>query len=68
MKGLTDRQAEVLDFISKKRATLRQIGIRFGFSHAGAYYHMKALEKKGYVKLGERYSHRSYKIIKGVDA
>ena len=54
---LTDRQREVLDFISGSIAergyppTLREIGVHFGIrSTNGVNDHLKALEKKGYLR------------------
>ena len=54
--GLTDRQREVLDFIStsiRKRGyppTLREIGTHFGIrSTNGVNDHLRALEKKGFL-------------------
>jgi repressor LexA len=54
--GLTDRQREVLDFITdsiRKRGyppTLREIGSHFGIrSTNGVNDHLRALEKKGYL-------------------
>ncbi len=54
--GLTDRQRDVLDFISdsiRKRGyppTLREIGSHFGIrSTNGVNDHLRALEKKGYL-------------------
>lgn len=54
--GLTDRQRQVLDFISdsiRKRGyppTLREIGSHFGIrSTNGVNDHLRALEKKGYL-------------------
>jgi repressor LexA len=54
--GLTDRQREVLDFISdsiRKRGyppTLREIGSHFGIrSTNGVNDHLRALEKKGFL-------------------
>lgn len=55
--GLTDRQRQVLDFISdsiRKRGyppTLREIGSHFGIrSTNGVNDHLRALEKKGYLQ------------------
>ncbi len=55
--ALTDRQKEILDFISKsigKRGyppTLREIGSHFGIkSTNGVNDHLRALEKKGYLQ------------------
>ena len=54
--GLTDRQREVLDFITdsiRKRGyppTLREIGSHFGIrSTNGVNDHLRALEKKGFL-------------------
>jgi len=54
--ALTDRQKEILDFISKSIAkrgyppTLREIGSHFGIkSTNGVNDHLRALEKKGYL-------------------
>jgi repressor LexA len=54
--ALTDRQREILDFISKSIAkrgyppTLREIGSHFGIkSTNGVNDHLRALEKKGYL-------------------
>src|SRR5437773_2667975 len=55
--AMTDRQKEILDFISKsisKRGyppTLREIGGHFGIrSTNGVNDHLRALEKKGYLQ------------------
>lgn len=55
--ALTDRQQEILDFISKSIAkrgyppTLREIGSHFGIkSTNGVNDHLRALEKKGYLQ------------------
>jgi repressor LexA len=62
MKTLTVRQKEVLDFISsyiEEHAyppTIREMAERFTISVKGAYDHVKALEKKGYIRLGENRS------------
>jgi repressor LexA len=54
--ALTDRQKEILDFISRSIAkrgyppTLREIGSHFGIkSTNGVNDHLRALEKKGYL-------------------
>lgn len=56
MKGLTERQQEVFDFIaecmndSQYIPTLREIADRFGYSSPNAVRdHLTALEKKGYI-------------------
>lgn len=57
MKKLTKRQSEILDYISSSIITggispsLKEIGDRFGISPEGAYYFVKALEKKGCIRL-----------------
>jgi repressor LexA len=55
--ALTDRQREILDFISRSIAkrgyppTLREIGAHFGIkSTNGVNDHLRALEKKGYLQ------------------
>ncbi len=55
MKKLTERQEEVLAFIktfietSKYPPTMREIASNFGITANGAYDHVKALEKKGWI-------------------
>jgi repressor LexA len=62
MKTLTVRQKEVLDFISSYLdehaypPTIREMAERFSISVKGAYDHVKALEKKGFLRLGENRS------------
>jgi repressor LexA len=62
MKTLTARQQEVLDFISayiEEHAyppTIRETAVSFSISVKGAYDHVKALEKKGFLRLGENRS------------
>lgn len=55
--GLTERQAQVLAFIEEFQSghgyppTVREVAARFGFrSPRAAHDHMKALEKKGYLR------------------
>ena len=68
MKTLTSRQKEVLDFIASYHEehayppTIREIAERFSISVKGAYDHVKALEKKGYLRLGENRS-RALELI-----
>ncbi len=68
MKSLTQRQQEVLDFIAgfvedhAYPPTIREIADRFDISVKGAYDHVKALEKKGKLKLGENRS-RALEIV-----
>ncbi|MDR2738681.1 MAG: transcriptional repressor LexA [Treponema sp.] len=69
MKELTLRQRDVLDFITehiKAHAyppTMREIGEHFVISVKGAYDHVEALRKKGFIKLGDKRS-RTIEIIK----
>ncbi len=57
MKELTERQKAVLAFITgfieshRYPPTIREIAERFSISVKGAYDHLKALEKKGSLKL-----------------
>ncbi len=59
MKALTERQEEILSFISSymfengKSPTLREIGDNFRFSHKAAYDAVLALVKKGYLEKGD---------------
>ena len=59
MKGLTSRQREVFDFIrafihrNRYPPTIREIATNFRFSVKGSYDHVKALEKKGYIRCHE---------------
>ena len=58
MKDLTERQKEILSFVSSymlengKSPTLREIGESFGFSHNAARDAVLALVKKGYLEKG----------------
>jgi len=62
MKGLTDRQREVLDFIrgfiraNRYPPTIREIATNFSFSVKGSYDHVKALERKGFLRCHENRS------------
>jgi repressor LexA len=53
MKGLTKKQAEILDYINANVKlvipTFRDIAGNFGMTVKGAYDHVKAIEKKGYI-------------------
>ena len=54
MQGLTIRQQEILDYILDNKIsigpTFREIGDHFGITFNGAYDHVEALVKKGYLK------------------
>lgn len=56
MQSLTDIQQAVYDYTRQALRqgqpfpSLRQIADRFGFQHTTARFHLKALEKKGYIR------------------
>ncbi len=62
MKGLTERQREVFNFIrdfirtNRYPPTIREIATNFRFSVKGSYDHLKALEKKGFLRCHENRS------------
>ncbi|MBE7411499.1 MAG: transcriptional repressor LexA [Leptospiraceae bacterium] len=62
MKELTEKQEEVLSYITntiKDRGlppTIREIGDEFGITAKGAYDHLKAIEKKGYIRTSKNQS------------
>lgn len=62
MKSPTKRQEEVLEFIkdylseNKFPPTIREIANHFEISVKGAYDHIKALEKKGYIRCNQNRS------------
>lgn len=68
MKELTQRQGEVLDYIKHYSRechyppTIREISEHFGISIRGAYDHVKALEKKHYLRSGTNRS-RTIEVI-----
>ena len=55
-KPLTKKQGRIFDFIRKHvqdtgfPPTVREIGMDFGISEKGAYDHLNAIEKKGYIR------------------
>ena len=59
-KQLTKRQQEVLDYIKNHvqtagyPPTVREIGGAFKISEKGAYDHLRAIERKGYIKRTAR--------------
>jgi len=73
MKGLTSRQREVFDFIrsfiSSKRypPTIREIAVNFGFSVKGSYDHVKALQKKGFIRCAGNRS-RAIEVVADSEA
>lgn len=68
MKELTERQKEILDFLTdfiNKNSyppTVRETATAFNISIKGAYDHIKALEKKGIIKLKENRS-RAIEVV-----
>ncbi len=72
MKTLTNRQAEVLEFIKDYKSknsylpTMREIADYFKISVKGAYDHIKALEKKEVIKCNLRRS-RAIEIVENVE-
>jgi repressor LexA len=69
MKELTSRQKEVMSFITgyirvcAYPPTIREIGDHFAISVKGAYDHVEALRKKGFLRLGNRRS-RTIEVLK----
>ena len=61
-RELTDKQQIILNFIREKinesgfPPTVREIGDRFGITVKGAYDHLKAIEKKGFIKTEQNKS------------
>ena len=57
MQKLTDKQRNILCFIIDKinlsgyPPTAREVGDNFKISSKGAYDHLKAIEKKGYIRI-----------------
>ncbi|MDR3123812.1 MAG: transcriptional repressor LexA [Treponema sp.] len=69
MKELTPRQRDVLGFITgyiqlhAYPPTIREIGEHFTISVKGAYDHVEALRKKGFLRLGDKRS-RTIEVIR----
>ncbi len=67
-KNLTEKQEEILLFIKEKiresgfPPTVREIGEQFGITVKGAYDHLKAIEKKGFIRCGQNKS-RAIEIL-----
>jgi SOS-response transcriptional repressor LexA len=71
MIGLTERQAEILDFIRRSAGesgympTMREIGRKFGIgSTNGVNDHLRALEKKGFIQR-DRMKSRAVRLVGG---
>src|SRR3990172_2066226 len=62
VKKLTDKQELILNFIKEKikvsgfPPTVREIGDKFNITVKGAYDHVKAIEKKGYIRTEQNKS------------
>ncbi len=60
MKGLTDKQQEILDFISEfarkegMAPTIFEISERFNIKSATAFAHVRALQRKGFVNRSSK--------------
>ncbi len=69
MKDLTEKQLKILAFIEEFMAenryppTIREVGDKFEITAKGAYDHLKAIEKKGYIKSGRNRS-RAIEVLK----
>ncbi len=61
-KDLTEKQENIFEFIKEAiresgfPPTVREIGDRFGITPKGAYDHLKAIEKKGFVRCAHNKS------------
>ena len=72
MKDLTQRQREVLSFISQYTEenicppTVREIGDHFGISLRAVQDHIAALEKKGFITITKKRS-RSIRLVNSKD-
>ncbi|MFW6365200.1 MAG: transcriptional repressor LexA [Spirochaetota bacterium] len=70
-RELTDRQREIFNFIKESihssgfPPTIREIGGRFNITVKGAYDHLKAIEKKGYLQCSSNKS-RAIELIREV--
>lgn len=73
MKGLTARQREVFDFIrayirtKRYPPTIREIAVNFGFSVKGSYDHVKALQRKGFIRCAGNRS-RAIEVVADAEA
>lgn len=69
MKDLTNKQVRVLNFIEgyiedkKFPPTFREISEKFDISVKGAYDHIKALERKGYIRC-ENHRSRALEVLR----
>lgn len=71
-KELTDKQAKIFGFIKESiresgfPPTVREIGERFSITVKGAYDHLKAIEKKEYIRCNQNKS-RAIEVLKERD-
>lgn len=69
MRELTEKQINILDYIERYIAeqgyppTIREIGEQFGITAKGAYDHLKAIEKKGFIKC-EKNRSRAIELLR----
>jgi repressor LexA len=69
-KKLTEKQEVIFTFIRNSihetgfPPTVREIGEEFGITVKGAYDHLKAIEKKGYIRCGQNKS-RAIELLIG---
>ena len=69
MKELTEKQQKVLDFMKRSiesngyPPSVREIGEHFEISLKGAYDHLMAIKRKGYVEIKSNKS-RAIRIVK----
>lgn len=69
MKDLTGKQQNILEYIESYISgqgyppTIREIGEQFSITAKGAYDHLKAIEKKGYIKC-EKNRSRAIELLK----
>ena len=71
-RELTDKQQAIYEFIRSRihdngiPPTVREIGDNFAITVKGAYDHLKAIEKKGFIRCGENKS-RSIELLVDVE-
>lgn len=71
-KKLTEKQEKIFSFIKNcihntgLPPTVREIGEEFKITVKGAYDHLKAIEKKGYIRCGQNKS-RAIELLVGLD-
>lgn len=69
MKELTEKQISILDYIENYiqvqgyPPTIREIGEQFSITAKGAYDHLKAIEKKGFIKC-EKNRSRAIELLR----